>query len=164
MSDLIKAITSLPSDMTVISLPAAPLLELVCAAARRQLTAVWLSLASVLLVQLDPPPLFPTTLTSPPDETAKQLVATLLPVLLETCLSALGQPDAMPNASSRFPLPYSRSDVPFQHPDIVQAFFGGMEKVRVESHTTIILSHLIIRLRNTSLLCSTSYREEHWML
>jgi hypothetical protein len=101
MSDFVKAVTSLPSDVTIISLPAAPLLELVCAAAQRQLTAVWLSLASVLLVQLDPPPLFPTTITTPANEDARHVVSVVLPSLLETCLSYLGQPDAMQNVSSR---------------------------------------------------------------
>jgi hypothetical protein len=97
LSDFLKAITSLPADMTIISLPAAPLLELVCVASQRQLTAVWLALAGVLVVQLNPPPLVPTTLVEQPDEEASRIVSSLLPVLLQTCLSVLSQPDAMQN-------------------------------------------------------------------
>ncbi|QRW26295.1 Myb protein 1A [Rhizoctonia solani] len=55
VSELIKSITALPSDATLLSLSPEPLLELVCTAARVQLTAVWLSLAALLVVQLDPP-------------------------------------------------------------------------------------------------------------
>jgi len=54
LSDLFKCITSLPTDITLISLPAGPLLEIVCFAAQHQLTAVWLSLASILITQLNP--------------------------------------------------------------------------------------------------------------
>jgi hypothetical protein len=42
LSDLFKSITSLLTDI-------------VCFAAQRQLTAVWLSLASILIAQLNPP-------------------------------------------------------------------------------------------------------------
>jgi hypothetical protein len=90
--------------MTVISLPAAPLLELVCVAAQRQLTAVWLSLASVLIVQLDPPPLFPAVLSNAPNEAARHTIGNLLPVLLQTCLAALSQPEAMANVCVHVPL------------------------------------------------------------
>jgi hypothetical protein len=83
----------------VLSLPAGPLLEMVCVAARRQLTAVWLSLASSLIVQLDPPPLFPPALKSMPNEEALRIVRGATPVLLETTLSALAQPDAMEDVS-----------------------------------------------------------------
>jgi hypothetical protein len=95
LSDLLRAITSLPSDVTILSLPAGPLLELVCLAAQRQLTAVWLSLASSLVVQLDPPPLFPTALASAPNEDALRIVRSATPLLLETTLGVLEQPEAM---------------------------------------------------------------------
>lgn len=97
LSDFLKAITSLPADMTIISLPAAPLLELVCVASQRQLTAVWLALTGVLVVQLNPPPLVPTALVAQPDEEASRIISSLLPILLQTCLGVLGQPDAMQN-------------------------------------------------------------------
>src|SRR5882762_1559688 len=43
MSDLVKSITALPLDITLITLPAGPLLEQICIASQRQLTAVWLT-------------------------------------------------------------------------------------------------------------------------
>jgi hypothetical protein len=96
LSDIIKAMTSLPSDMTLLSLPAGPLLELVSLAAQRQLTAVWLSLVSMLIIQLDPPILLlPTTIKTTPNTEAQALVSHLLPVLLQTSLAFLGQPGAM---------------------------------------------------------------------
>jgi hypothetical protein len=95
LSDLFKSITSLPSDATLISLPAGPLLELVCLAAQRHLTAVWLSLASMLIIQLDPPSLLPLTLKSEPNPEAQRIMSTIFPVLLQTSLSSLSQPGAM---------------------------------------------------------------------
>ena len=95
LSDLFKSITSLPSDMTLISLPPGPLLELVCISAQRHLTAVWLSLASMLIIQLDPPSLFPSTLKSGPNPEVLAIVSQVFPILLETALSSLGQPGAM---------------------------------------------------------------------
>ncbi|KAF8995387.1 armadillo-type protein [Cyathus striatus] len=111
LSDLFKSITSLPSDITLISLPAGPLLELVCLAAQRQLTAVWLSLATILIAQLNPPP-FSLTLKAGPSAEAEAVVANTLPVLLQCALGALGVPGAME-----------------ANPDIVQEFFGCMERV-----------------------------------
>lgn len=112
MSDLFKAITALPSDVTLISLPAGPLLELVCMAAQRQLTAVWLSLASMLILQLNPPSLVPTTFKSEPSAEASEIALNVLTVLLQTSLSAFSQPGVM-----------------VSNPDVVQAFFGLMESV-----------------------------------
>jgi hypothetical protein len=95
LSDLIKSITSLPSDITLLSLPAGPLLELVCLASQRQLTAVWLSLANMLIIQLDPPSPLLLTLKTEPDSEAHGIISRVFPVLLETSLSSLGQPGAM---------------------------------------------------------------------
>jgi hypothetical protein len=95
LSDTIKAITSLPLDATLLSLLPGPLLELVCHAAKKQLTAVWLSLASMLTVQLDPPSLLPPVIKSEPTSGAQETILRALPVLLEAGLSALGQPGAM---------------------------------------------------------------------
>ncbi|KDQ56073.1 hypothetical protein JAAARDRAFT_36863 [Jaapia argillacea MUCL 33604] len=110
LSDLFKSITSLPFDMTLLSLPAGPLLELLCLAAQRQLTAVWLSLASMLFVQLDPPS--PVTLKSAVSPENWAVVTSALPVLLQISLSALGQEGAMES-----------------NPDIAQAFFGCMDTI-----------------------------------
>jgi hypothetical protein len=96
LSDFFRSITSLPSDITLLSLPAAPIFEIICLACQRQLTAVWLSLATMLVIQLDPPVLFPTsTLKSTPSPEALGVISTLLPILLEASLGVLGQPGAM---------------------------------------------------------------------
>ncbi|CDO75722.1 hypothetical protein BN946_scf184493.g20 [Trametes cinnabarina] len=110
LSDLFKAITALPSDVTLISLPAGPLLELVCLAAQRQLTAVWLSLASMLIIQLNPPSLTAPTFKSEPTPEATAIALNVLQILLQTSLNAFAQPGVM-----------------ISNPDIVQAFFGCME-------------------------------------
>jgi hypothetical protein len=81
--------------MTLISLPPGPLLELVCLAAQRHLTAVWLSLASMLIIQLNPPSPFPSTLNSGPNPEAQTIFSQVFPILLETSLSSLSQPGAM---------------------------------------------------------------------
>ncbi|KAI0743038.1 ARM repeat-containing protein [Daedaleopsis nitida] len=110
LSDLFKAITALPSDVSVISLPPGPLLELVCLAAQRQLTAVWLSLAAMLVIQLNPPSLVPKTFKSEPSTEASDIARGVLQVLLQTSLNAFSQPGVM-----------------VSNPDVVQAFFGCME-------------------------------------
>ena len=122
MSDLFKAITALPSDLTLISLPAGPLLELVCMAAQRQLTAVWLSLASMLIIQLNPPSLVPTTFKSEPSPEASEIALSVLTILLQTSLSAFSQPGAM-----------------VSNPDIVQAFFGLMESVSLGGDQVVMI-------------------------
>lgn len=101
LSDLFKAITSLPSDITLITLPAAPLLELVCLALQRQVTASWLSLATILIAQLSPPPALPFATDGANAQRAQieqQTNAVLnvaLPMLLSAVLGLLGQPGAM---------------------------------------------------------------------
>ncbi|KIJ61703.1 hypothetical protein HYDPIDRAFT_115503 [Hydnomerulius pinastri MD-312] len=113
LSDFFRSITSLPSDITLLSLPAGPILELICVASQRQLTAVWLSLANMLIIQLDPPTMFTvSTLKQPPNVEAMTVLSNVLPVLLQTSLSMLGQTGAMES-----------------NPDIVQAFFGCLDTV-----------------------------------
>ncbi|KDR78193.1 hypothetical protein GALMADRAFT_65460 [Galerina marginata CBS 339.88] len=110
LSDLFKSITSLPADITLISLPAGPLLELVCLAAQRQLTAAWLSLAHILIAQLNPP-VFSLVIKSGPTPEAETIVRNLLPVLVQCGLTALGMDGAMES-----------------NPDIVQEFFSCMDQ------------------------------------
>jgi hypothetical protein len=95
MSDLVKSITALPLDITLITLPAGPLLEQICIASQRQLTAVWLTLAGMLIVQLSKPILDLSTLRFIQNPEAQGTLSHALPVLLEASLSALGQPGAM---------------------------------------------------------------------
>ncbi|KAI0262791.1 ARM repeat-containing protein [Gloeopeniophorella convolvens] len=112
LSDLFKSITALSTDATLISLPPAPLLELVCRAAQRQLTAVWLALANMLVVQMNPSVPFTASLRSTPSQEVLTIVRDVLNVLLRTTLHALGVEGAME-----------------ANPDIVQDFFNFMEKV-----------------------------------
>ncbi|KAM6493485.1 hypothetical protein JOM56_011619 [Amanita muscaria] len=83
LSDLFKRITCLPHDITLIPLPAGPLLELVCFAVQRHLTAAWLSLATILISQLNPPPVFSSTPKISPPPEAHAVVVAALPILLE---------------------------------------------------------------------------------
>jgi len=58
--------------------------------------AVWLSLASMLVIQLDPPTLLTaSTLKSGPSSEALGVISHMLPILLEVSLGVLGQPGAM---------------------------------------------------------------------
>ncbi|KAJ7092338.1 armadillo-type protein [Mycena belliarum] len=110
LSELCKAITALPADVTLLSLPAQPLLGVVCRAAARQLTAVWLALASLLIAQLNPPPLI-LTLKSGPTAEAEASVREALGALVGAGLRTLGAPGGM-----------------VENPDIVQEFFACMDR------------------------------------
>ena len=100
LSDLIKAITCLPTDVTLLSLTPGPLLDIVCIAAQRQLTSVWLSLGQMLIIQLDPPSLLPTTFKSVPSSEARPVVLHIVGILLQTSLRLFGQPGMMINVSN----------------------------------------------------------------
>jgi len=102
LSDLLKSITSLPADITLISLPAGPLLEIVCFATLRQLTAMWLSLASILIAQLNPPVLSLNAVKSGPTGEAVEVVRRLLPVLMECGMEVLGGEGYMEGVSCVF--------------------------------------------------------------
>ncbi|KAK0200747.1 armadillo-type protein [Desarmillaria ectypa] len=139
INELVKSITSLSSDATIISLPPAPLLSLVCMAAQRQLTASWLALATMLFAQMNPPPPMPLTgdedgllkhreaelerQRAEEEERAKAVVIEVLPILLNVSLSFMAVPGAM-----------------VDNPDIVQEFFNCMD--RVAQDFTITLYHL----------------------
>ncbi|KAH8077079.1 ARM repeat-containing protein [Cristinia sonorae] len=112
LSDLFKAITALPSDLTLLSLSAEPLLEIICVASQRQLTAVWLSLATMLTIQLDPPTLLPPLFKTPPNTAAHGVVLNVLAVLLQAAMQLFSQPGAMQD-----------------NPDIVQAFFTCLDSI-----------------------------------
>ncbi|KAI0290272.1 armadillo-type protein [Multifurca ochricompacta] len=112
LSDLFKSITALSADATLLSLPPGPLLELVCRAAQRQLTAVWLALANMLIIQLDPPAPFTVSLRAVPSQEVLSVVRDVVGVLLQATLETLGVEGAME-----------------ANPDIVQDFFNFVEKV-----------------------------------
>lgn len=103
MSDLLKSITALPADTTLLTLPAGPLLQLVCLAAQRQLTAAWLSLAAILIAQLGPSP-FALTLdlsvsARGATEEARGIIEGVLPTLVGCALGVLGVHGAMESVS-----------------------------------------------------------------
>ena len=62
---------------------------------QRQLTAVWLSLAAMLVIQLNPPSLVPKTFKSEPSPEASAVALNVLQVLLQTSLNAFSQPGVM---------------------------------------------------------------------
>lgn len=126
ISDLIRSITSLPSEITLISLPPAPLLELVCLAADRQLTAVWLTLVSRLVVQLEPPS-FISLKTEPAGDT-KQLVDQAARSIVISSIRVLQVPGVMEEVCSNSEI-LCTSLILFQNPDLVQAFFSCVESV-----------------------------------
>lgn len=53
----------------------------------------------MLIIQLDPPSLLPTTFKSVPTHEAEQIAFNVLGVILQTSLTVLGQPEAMESAS-----------------------------------------------------------------
>ncbi|THV01907.1 ARM repeat-containing protein [Dendrothele bispora CBS 962.96] len=125
LNELVKSITSLPTDATLITLPPPPLLEIVCFAMQRQVTASWLTLAGILIHQLSPPPPMPLADEHPKaqkhakireerDRQAKVVVSGALPILLSTSLTLMGSPNGMENVSV--------------NPDIVQEFFSCMDR------------------------------------
>lgn len=101
ISDLIKAITTLPLEATLLSLPPAPLLELTCIAADRQLTAVWLNLAARLVVQLEPSSFI--SLKTEPEDMTRQLVTQAAQSIIVSSLRVLQSPTVMNDVSLIFP-------------------------------------------------------------
>jgi hypothetical protein len=93
LSGLFKAITCLPTDVSLISLPPGPLLELTCTAAQCQLTSVRLSLVGMLMGQLNPPSVTMRSLGPTPE--AENPVLNALPMLLEPCFAVLNSTQAM---------------------------------------------------------------------
>ncbi|KAG9119599.1 hypothetical protein FRC07_005313 [Ceratobasidium sp. 392] len=113
VSELIKSITALPADATLLSLSPEPLLSLVCTAARVQLTAVWLSLAALLVVQLDPPTWPRLTREGEPEMVRRTgIVAGATAGLVGAGLNMLSSSGAME-----------------ANPDVAQDFFGYLTKV-----------------------------------
>jgi hypothetical protein len=94
ISDLFKSITALPTDTTLISLAPAPLLECVCRAAQHELTAIWLSLANTLIMQLNPFSNF-KSLRPAVDPVILTMVKEFTGMLLETTLGMFNVPGKM---------------------------------------------------------------------
>ncbi|KAF7317074.1 hypothetical protein HMN09_00442000 [Mycena chlorophos] len=115
LSDLFKAITALPDDITLISLPPAPLLGIVCQAATRKITATWLSLAAILIGQLNPPPLLLSDKSGPTQE-AEECVSNALRILVSAGLAMFAGGPAGAGTG-------------IMEPDVVQDFFLCMDRV-----------------------------------
>ncbi|KAI0051285.1 hypothetical protein FA95DRAFT_1676011 [Auriscalpium vulgare] len=137
LSDLFKSITALAADATLISLPPAPLLELVCRAAQRQLTALWLALATILVVQLNPPALASVALRATPSAETLDIVQNVTRALLDIALPVLGGAGYLE-----------------ANPDVVQDFFHYMEKVAFQF--VVVLYRLPRPLFNALVRCAVT--------
>jgi hypothetical protein len=137
LSDLFKSITALSADATLISLPPGPLLELVCRAAQRQLTAVWLALANMLIIQLDPPATYTVSLRAVPSHEVLTVVRDVVGVLLQATLDTLGIEGGMEAVrGGTFVIGLEMvTHGTTQNPDIVQDFFNFVEKVKKVSRS-----------------------------
>lgn len=99
-------------------------------ASQKQLTAVWLSLTTMLIIQLNPPSLVPTTFKPEPSAEAADVALNVLTVLLQTSLSAFSQEGVMVSVSGLvIGRTHHELNPPLKNPDVVQAFFGCMESV-----------------------------------
>ena len=135
ISDLLKSITALPSDMTLLSLPPAPLLSLVCNTIQRHPNAIWLSLAGMLINQLNPPAIL--TIKSEPSAEAEAVLLSTLPTLLDASLRYLEQEGMMVEVSVCVPLVLDSKLILLQHAEVAQALFKCVETVR--SHFSCML-------------------------
>ncbi|KAJ7855598.1 hypothetical protein B0H14DRAFT_3865185 [Mycena olivaceomarginata] len=77
LSELFKAITALPADVTLL------------------LNGVWLALAAILIAQLNPPPLILSSLKTGPSEEAEACVRQAVGALVTATLGVLGAPGGM---------------------------------------------------------------------
>ena len=129
VSDLLRAITSLPGDTTLLTLPPGPLLQFVCEVADKEISAIWLSQAGRLILQLNPPT-FSSLKPAASTETL-DLLNRLVPVLIRSSLNVLAFQNGMVavNHSSQHKCRPSDSFSP-QNPDIIKALFECMTTVR----------------------------------
>lgn len=72
MSDLFKSMTASSESPTLVALSPVPLLQLLSAAAERQLNAIWLALASTLILRIAPQSAFLSKRMSEQDEILAQ--------------------------------------------------------------------------------------------
>ncbi|CAK5270766.1 unnamed protein product [Mycena citricolor] len=110
LGDVVKSITALPADVTLLTLPGPPVLRLVVSVAEQQLSASWLSLAAGLVAAMNPPPAILAARTQPNAE-AEECVTAALGVLARAGLRVF------------------EGNGIVDHPDIVQDFFGLMDRI-----------------------------------
>jgi hypothetical protein len=72
LSDLFKSMTASSESPTLVALSPVPLLQLLSAAAERQLNAIWLALASTLILRIAPQSAFLSKRMSEQDEILAQ--------------------------------------------------------------------------------------------
>ncbi|TRM56832.1 hypothetical protein BD626DRAFT_517577 [Schizophyllum amplum] len=117
LSDLIKALSAAaPLDMGVLTVPPAPLMELVCGALQRSVNGTWLALLAKLTASLTAATRDPDSpFKRDPGEEARAVVSRVLPAVIGTVLPWFGGVDGMRN-----------------NPDVAQEFFGLMERFAEE--------------------------------
>ena len=94
-------------------------------------TAVWLALANMLIIQLDPPAPFTASLRAVPSHEVLTVVRDVMGVLLQVTLDTLGIEGGMEAVRGSSSLALDICDMDNeQNPDIVQDFFSFVEKVR----------------------------------
>jgi hypothetical protein len=87
ISDLLRSVTSLPGDTTLLTLLPGPLLHFVCEVAEKDLSATWSSQAGRLILQLNPPTF--SSLKPTPSLGSLKLLDYLAPVLIRSSLNVL---------------------------------------------------------------------------
>ncbi|KAH8827860.1 armadillo-type protein [Flagelloscypha sp. PMI_526] len=137
LNDIIKATTALPADMTVLTLPPGPLMELMCAALQRQVTGAWLAVSSILIALLNPPT-FSMTKTTRPTLEAQNILDAALPIILQSGLGFLSQPGSLES-----------------NPDIVQDFMQCLQRVVQDFPEALFQVHpqLLEAVMNCSIAC-----------
>ncbi|KAI5888073.1 uncharacterized protein SCHCODRAFT_02705351 [Schizophyllum commune H4-8] len=117
LSDLIKALSAAaPLDTGVLTVPPAPLMELICSALQRSVNSTWLALLSKLTASLTAATRDPDSpFKRDPGKEARAVVLRLLPAVIGTVLPWFGGVEGMRN-----------------NPDVAQEFFGLMERMAEE--------------------------------
>ncbi|KIY73852.1 ARM repeat-containing protein [Cylindrobasidium torrendii FP15055 ss-10] len=129
INELVKSITALPGDITILTLPAPPILSLICRALQRQITASWLALATTLFSQMKQPVPFP--ISGPPTEEKSQREAE---IAQQYAREAEEGKNVVRQALSMFlsiTLPFfsNGQKAMDDNPDIVQGFFSLLDAV-----------------------------------
>lgn len=120
VSELLRAITSLPGDTTLLTLSPGPLLQLICDVAEKYLNAIWLSQAGRLILQLNPPTF--SSLKPKPSAETLELLSRVTPTLIRSSLSVLASQGGMTD-----------------NPDIIKALFECMTTLS-EHFVTVFFS------------------------
>jgi hypothetical protein len=94
----LKSITALPADITILSLPPAPLLHIVVKTLQFSPNAIWLTQAGRLVLQLNPPVLYSPLKSVPNKEIYDQLTSILASIVTASFVS-IGTPALMVEVS-----------------------------------------------------------------